>query len=130
MRRKLLITADGSRNHLWKVALHDWAMHLGMAVHVCHFPPGTSKWNKIEHRMLCHITQNWRGRPLLSHEIVINLIANATTQTGLKVQAALDSGIHPTGITVSDLELDAVNLKRSRFQGDWNYTLLPSRKRK
>jgi Rhodopirellula transposase DDE domain len=131
--KQLLITADGggsngSRNRLWKVALHDLAMHLGMEVHVCHFPPGTSKWNKIEHRMFCHITQNWRGRPLLSHEIVINLIANTTTQAGLKVQAALDRGIYPTGIVVPDRELDAVNLKRSRFHGDWNYILLPSRK--
>jgi Rhodopirellula transposase DDE domain len=80
--------------------------------------------------MFCHITQNRRGRSLLSHEIVINLIANTITQTGLKVQAALVSGIYPTGVTVSDRELDAVNLKRSRFHGDWNYTLLPSRKRK
>jgi hypothetical protein len=131
--KQLLITADGggsngSRNRLWKVALHDLAMHLGMEVHVCHFPPGTSKWNKIEHRMFCHITQNWRGRPLLSHEIVINLIANTATQAGLKVQAALDRGIYPTGIVVPHRELDAVNLKRSRFHGDWNYILLPSRK--
>jgi transposase len=133
--KQLLITADGggsngSRNRLWKVALHDLAIHLGMGVHVCHFPPGTSKWNKIEHRMFCHITQNWRGRPLLSHEIVINLIANTTTQSGLKIQAALDQGIYPTGIMVSDRELDAVNLKRAQFHGEWNYILLPSRKRK
>ena len=133
--KQLLITADGggsngSRNRLWKVALHDLALHLGLEVQVCHFPPGTSKWNKIEHRMFCHITQNWRGRPLLSHEIVINLIANTTTQSGLKIQAALDSGIYPTGITVSDRELDAVPLRRDQFHGDWNYTLLPSPKRK
>jgi hypothetical protein len=80
--------------------------------------------------MFCHITQNWRGRPLLSHEIVINLIANTTTQSGLKIQAALDQGIYPTGIMVSDRELDAVNLKRAQFHGEWNYILLPSRKRK
>jgi hypothetical protein len=80
--------------------------------------------------MFCHITQNWRGRPMMSHEIVIKPIANTTTQAGLKVQAALDSGIYPTGIVVPQRELDAVNLKRSRFHGDWNYTLMPSRKRK
>jgi hypothetical protein len=133
--KQLLITADGggsngSRSRMWKVALHEVAVHLGMAVHVCHFPPGTSKWNKIEHRMFCHITQNWRGRPLVSHQVVINLIANTTTKAGLKLQAELDEGTYPTGIKVSDRELAAVNLKRAPFHGEWNYTLLATRKRK
>jgi hypothetical protein len=133
--KELLITADGggsngSRSRLWKVALHDLAVNLGMPVHVCHFPPGTSKWNKIEHRMFCHITQNWRGRPLVSHDIVINLIANTTTKAGLKLQAALDEGTYPTGIKVSDEELSAINLKRAQFHGEWNYTLLPTRKKR
>lgn len=133
--RELLITADGggsngSRCRLWKVALHDLAAHLAMPIHVCHFPPGTSKWNKIEHRMFCHITQNWRGRPLVSHDVIIQLIANTTTKAGLKIRAELDSGRYPTGIKVSDQELAALNLRQADFHGDWNYTLLPSRKKK
>ncbi len=133
--KELLITADGggsngSRSRLWKVALHDLAMHLGVVVRVCHFPPGTSKWNKIEHRMFSHITQNWRGRPLVSHDVIINLIANTTTRAGLKIRAELDSGKYPTGIKVSDAELAAVNMQRASFHGDWNYTLLPARKNK
>ena len=87
-------------------------------------------WNKIEHRMFSHITQNWRGRPLVSHEVIIQLIANTTTKTGLKIYAELDSGCYPIGIKVSDAELAALNLKRADFHGDWNYTLLPTRKRK
>jgi hypothetical protein len=133
--KQLLITADGggsngSRSRLWKVALHELASQLGLPIDVCHFPPGTSKWNKIEHRMFSHITQNWRGRPLVSHEVVINLIANTTTKAGLRIQAELDAGTYPTGIKVSDQELATVNLKRAQFHGDWNYTLLPSRKKK
>ena len=133
--KALLITADGggsngSRSRLWKVALQDLAVHLEMPVHVCHFPPGTSKWNKIEHRMFCHITQNWRGRPLVSHDVVINLIANTTTKAGLKLQAELDEGTYPTGIKVSDRELSAVNLKRAQFHGEWNYALLPRRNKR
>jgi hypothetical protein len=133
--RELLITADGggsnaSRSRLWKVALQDLALRLGIPIQVCHFPPGTSKWNKIEHRLFSHITQNWRGRPLVSHEVIIQLIANTTTKTGLKIYAELDSGRYPTGIKVSDAELAALNLKRADFHGDWNYTLLPTRKRK
>ena len=132
--KELLITADGggsngSRCRLWKVALQDLATQLEMPVHVCHFPPGTSKWNKIEHRMFSHITRNWRGRPLVSHEVIINLIANTTTKTGLKIRAALDSGNYPTGITVTDEELAALNLKRADFHGEWNYKLLPIRKK-
>jgi hypothetical protein len=130
--KELLITADGggsnsSRCRLWKLALHDLTMQLGLPIQVCHFPPGTSKWNKIEHRMFCHITQNWRGRPLVSHEVIINLIANTTTRTGLKIQAELDNGHYPTGIKVSDEELAAVNLKQADFHGDWNYAILPTR---
>ena len=131
--RELLIMADGggsngSRCRLWKVALAALATHIGMPIHVCHFPPGTSKWNKIEHRMFCHITQNWRGRPLVSHDVIIQLIANTTTEAGLKIRAELDHGTYPTGIDVSDAELAALKIKRAIFHGDWNYTLLPTRK--
>ena len=128
--KELLITADGggsnaSRSRLWKVALQDLALRLKMPIQVCHFPPGTSKWNKIEHRMFCHITQNWRGRPLMSHDIIIELIANTTTRAGLKIRAELDTAPYPTGTKVSDEDLAAINLKRHKFQGDWNYALLP-----
>ena len=88
-----------------KVALQELAGRLGIPIHVCHFPPGTSKWNKIEHRMFCHITQNWRGRPLVSHDVIINLIANTTTQAGLKIRAELDRGIYPIGLKITDEEL-------------------------
>jgi len=133
--RELLITADGggshgSRSRLWKVALQGLADHLGIPVHVCHFPPGTSKWNKIEHRMFSHITQNWRGRPLVSHEVIVNLIATTSTQQGLTIQAELDSAAYPTGLKISDHELAAVNLKRADFHGDWNYRVLPLHKKK
>ena len=132
--RELLITADGggsngSRCRLWKVALQELATKLEMPVHVCHFPPGTSKWNKIEHRMFSHITRNWRGRPLVSHEVIIKLIANTTTKTGLKIRAGLDTGKYPTGIIVTDEELAALNLKRANFHGEWNYKLMPLRKK-
>jgi len=133
--RRLLITADGggsngSRCRLWKVALQDLATQLGLAIHVCHFPPGTSKWNKIEHRMFSHITQNWRGQPLVSHEVIINLIANTATKTGLKIRAALDRGSYPTGVAIAEEQLAAVNLKRAAFHGDWNYAILSTLKRK
>ena len=133
--RELLITADGggsngSRSRLWKVALQELANALGIPIQVSHFPPGASKWNKIEHRMFCHITQNWRGRPLISHEVVINLIAATTTQKGLTIQAELDQGRYPTGVKVSDDELAMVNLKPDEFHGDWNYRILPTRKKK
>ena len=132
--KELLITADGggsngSRCRLWKVALQELATKLEMPVHVRHLPPGTSKWNKIEHRMFSHITRNWRGRPLVSHEVIINLIANTTTKTGLKIRAGLDTANYPTGITVTDEELAALNLKRANFHGEWNYKLLPLRKK-
>ena len=102
-------------------------MRLGVPIHVCHFPPGTSKWNKIEHRMFCHITQNWRGRPLVSHDVIINLIANTTTQAGLKIRAELDRGIYPIGLKITDAELTELNLKLANLHGDWNYSLLPLR---
>jgi len=130
--KELLITADGggsngSRCRLWKVALQELANHLEMPIHVRHFPPGTSKWNKIEHRMFCHITQNWRGRPLVSHEVIVNLIANTATRKGLKIKAELDPGSYPTGIKVTDEELSRIRLKRATFHGDWNYYVLPKR---
>jgi hypothetical protein len=131
--QELLITADGggsngSRSRLWKVALQDLAVRLSIPVRVCHFPPGTSKWDKIEHRMFSHITQNWRGRPLVSHEVIIQLIANTTTKAGLKIRAELDPGHYPTGTLVSDEQLAKLNLKRSEFHGEWNYTIMPSLK--
>ena len=131
----LLITADGggsngSRCRLWKVALQSLSQRLGLPIHVCHFPPGTSKWNKIEHRMFSHITQNWRGRPLVSHEVIVNLIANTTTRAGLKIRAELDRGQYPIGIKITDAQLASLNLKPDSFHGDWNYTVLPTRKNK
>jgi len=128
--RKLMITADGggsnsSRNRLWKVALQDLADDLGIPLHVCHFPPGTSKWNKIEHRMFCFITKNWRGRPLTSHQTIVELISNTTTDAGLVVRAAIDENEYETGIKISDEELSQVKLKRSEFHGEWNYTIRP-----
>ena len=133
--RELLITADGggsngSRSRLWKVALQELANALDIPIQVCHFPPGTSKWNKIEHRMFCHITQNWRGRPLISHDVIIHLIAATKTQKGLMIQAELDDGRYPTGTKVSDSELAMVNLLPHEFHGDWNYRILPAHKKK
>ena len=125
---ELLITADAggsnaSRSRAWKVELQRLADDTGLAIHVCHFPPGTSKWNKIEHRMFCHITQNWRGRPLLSVQTVVNLIADTTTATGLRIKSKLDARSYPTGIKIRDDQLDAISIRRSRFHGDWNYTI-------
>jgi hypothetical protein len=127
---ELLITADGggsnsSRSRLWKVALQRLADELGLRISVCHFPPGTSKWNKIEHRMFSHISMNWRGKPLTSHEVIVNLIANTTTQTGLTIHAALDTHQYPTGIKVTDQELETVRVRKADFHGEWNYTILP-----
>lgn len=129
--RRLLITADGggsngSRVRLWKIELQKLADELGLEVAVSHFPPGTSKWNRIEHWMFNHISANWRGRPLSSHEVIINLIGATTSAGGLKVRAELDSGVYPTGIKVSDEELSAVNLQPDAFHGEWNYSILPS----
>jgi len=127
---KLMITADGggsnsSRNRLWKVALQDLANDLGVKLHVCHFPPGTSKWNKIEHRLFCFITKNWRGRPLTSYEVIVNLISNTTTKTGLTVRAALDTNPYDIGIEISDAEFARVKLTPATFHGEWNYTIRP-----
>src|SRR5512135_320254 len=129
---ELMITADGggsngSRNRLWKWALQGLASDLGLALRVCHFPPGTSKWNKIEHRLFCFITKNWRGRPLTSYEVIVNLIANTTTETGLTVQAALDTSEYEIGIEVSDEQLASVRLTPAKFHGEWNYTIRPRR---
>ena len=128
---ELLITADcggsnGYRVRLWKTELQKLATEIGLKIRVCHFPPGTSKWNKIEHRMFCHITENWRGRPLLSREVVVNLIGNTTTKTGLNIQAKLDENSDPIGQKISDDELSHVNLIRDRFHGNWNYSILPN----
>ena len=132
--KELLVTADGggsngSRLRLWKVAIQELADAIGMRIKVCHFPPGTSKWNKIEHRMFCHITQNWRGRPLVSHEVIINLIANTATEGGLTIQAELDRGSYPTGIKVSDDELAAINITPDGFHGEWNYCIQSERRK-
>jgi hypothetical protein len=128
--RQVLITADaggsnGYRTRLWKVALHRLAQEIGLEISVCHFPPGTSKWNKIEHRMFCHITQNWRGRPLVSRQVVVNLIGGTTTRTGLKINAALDTHRYPSGLKITKEQMKAVRLKPDRFHGEWNYTILP-----
>jgi transposase len=129
--RRLLITADaggsnGARVRLWKVELQKLADRLGLPISVCHFPPGTSKWNKIEHRLFSFISQNWRGRPLVSHAVIVNLIAATTTPTGLRVRAWLDRTRYPSGLTVSRDALAAVRLRPDSFHGDWNYTILPA----
>lgn len=127
---ELLITADcggsnGFRVKLWKIELQSLANELDMMIHICHFPPGTSKWNKIEHRMFCHITENWRARPLLSREIVVNLISSTKTDKGLRIQAALDEAHYETGIKVSDEELASISIKHADFHGEWNYAIKP-----
>jgi transposase len=127
---ELLITADaggsnGYRIRLWKRALQQLSDELGLKISVCHFPPGTSKWNKIEHRMFCHITRNWRGRPLISHEVIVNLIAATTTTKGLFIQADLDKGSYPKGIKVSQQEMAQINLVADSFHGEWNYSISP-----
>jgi hypothetical protein len=129
---ELMITADGggsnsSRNRLWKVSLQDLADELGLRLHICHFPPGTSKWNKIEHRLFCFITKNWRGRPLTSYEVIVNLIGNTKTNNGLTVRAALDTNQYQTGIDVSDAELARVRLTPAKFHGEWNYMIRPKK---
>lgn len=128
---ELLVTAagggsNGSRVRLWKVALQRLADQTGLRISVCHFPPGTRKWNQIEHRMFSHISMNWRGKPLFSHEVVVNLIAGTTTRTGLKIEAELDTNAYPKGIHVTDEELENIKIERADFHGEWNYTILPS----
>jgi hypothetical protein len=110
------------------VALQRLADELGLATAVSHFPPGTSKWNKIEHRLFSQITINWRGRPLTSHEVIVEVIANTRTETGLYVRAELDTNPYPTGVKVTDEQLEAVNVRRAKFHGEWNYTIRPTRK--
>lgn len=126
----LMITADGggsngSRVKLWKVELQKFANETGLEIHVSHLPPGTSKWNKIEHRLFSAITMNWRGRPLVSHEVIISLLEATTTRTGLKVRAALDNGQYPKGLKISKAQMKNLNLTPNAFHGEWNYTLSP-----
>jgi transposase len=128
--KRLLITADGggsngTRVRLWKVELQRIADELGLEITVCHLPPGTSKWNKIEHRLFSFITQNWRGKPLVSHRVIVQLIAATTTIAGLKVHAEIDPNPYPAGIKVAEAELATVNLSRHDFHGEWNYTITP-----
>jgi transposase len=129
--QELTITADSGgsnsyRTRLWKVELGKLADQIGLRIAVCHFPPGTSKWNKIDHRLFSFMSINWRGKPLISHEVIINLIAGTTTSTGLKVYAQLDDRDYPKGIKVTDQELDAVNIQRDTFHGEWNYVIHPA----
>jgi hypothetical protein len=118
--------SNGNRARLWKVALQQLATQMALRISVCHFPPGTSKWNKIEHRMFCHITENWRGRPLINHEVIVNLIGHTTTRTGLAIKAKLDRRRYPKGVKVSDEVLARVHLTPARFHGEWNYSLSPT----
>jgi hypothetical protein len=127
---RLLITADGggstgSRGRLWKAELQRMADETGLEIPVCHFPPGTSKWNKSEHRLFSFISQDWRGQPLVSHETIVNLIAATTTTTGLKVTCELDQNAYPYGVKVSKQEMKELNLRRDAFHGEWNYTISP-----
>jgi hypothetical protein len=127
---RLLITADcggsnGVRLRLWKRELQNLATELDLVITVCHLPPGTSKWNKIEHRLFSFITQNWRARPLVSYQTIVQLIAATTTDTGLKVKCEIDANTYPAGVKVSDAEMDAINIRRHDFHGDWNYTISP-----
>ena len=129
--KELMIMADGggsngSRVRLWKLELQRLADELKLTIRVSHFPPGTSKWNKIEHRLFSHISMNWRGQPLVSHEVIVNLIAATTTNKGLKVYAGLDSNLYQTGIKVTDREFSAINLVRDDFHGEWNYAINPN----
>ena len=127
---ELLITADsggsnGSRVRLWKVELQRLADETGLELRVCHLPPGTSKWNKIEHRLFSFISQNWRGKPLVSHQVIVDLIAATSTKTGLKVRAQIDSNLYPSGLKVSDKQIAALHIERDAFHGEWNYKILP-----
>jgi hypothetical protein len=127
---RLLITADcggsnGVRLRLWKREVQTLADELGLAITVCHLPPGTSKWNRVEHRLFAFITQNWRGKPLVSHQVIVQLIASTTTKTGLTVACRLDPNTYEKGIAVSNAEMAALNLHPHDFHGEWNYTFLP-----
>ena len=127
---KLMITADGGgsngrRNRLWKISLQEFANETGLKIYISHFPPGTSKWNKIEHRLFSQISKNWRGRPLETIQIIVNLIASTTTKEGLKVQCAVDDNTYERGIKVTDEELDALNMTPNKWHGEWNYAIAP-----
>jgi hypothetical protein len=127
---ELLITADcggsnGYRSRLWKAELQILSDEIGITLKVCHFPPGTSKWNKIEHRMFSQISQNWRGQPLTSRAVVVNLIGQTTTKTGLEIAAKLDENLYPRGIAISDEEFSKIAIERDEFHGEWNYRILP-----
>ena len=133
--RRLLITADcggsnGNRVRLWKCELQALADETKLAITVAHLPPGTSKWNRIEHRLFAFITQNWRGKPLLTHQVIVKLIANTKTKTGLTVRCRLDRNKYEKGIKVSDAEMAKLNITRAEFHGEWNYTIKPRRARK
>ena len=124
----LLITADcggrnGARVRLWKWELQRFANESGLTIRVCHFPPGTSKWNAIEHRLFSFISQNWRGEPLLSHATIVSLIAATHTTTGLSVRCALDTNQYPSGIEISDAQIEGLSIRKARFHGEWNYTI-------
>lgn len=130
--RNLLITADsggsnGRRNRLWKKELQELANEFRLTITVCHFPPGTSKWNKIEHRLFCYVSVNWRGKPLTSLQTIIDLISATKTRTGLKVYAMIDKNVYQKGIKVSDTEMENLNLERHKFHGEWNYTIRPNK---
>ena len=128
---ELMITADGggsngSRVRLWKLELQRLADEIKIPIHISHLPPGTSKWNKIEHRLFSHISMNWRGQPLISHEVIVNLIAGTTTRKGLKVHAELDNSLYPPGIKISDAEFEKIRITRNEFHGEWNYRIDPN----
>ena len=128
--RSLLITADcggsnGARVRLWKRELQMLADELGLTITVCHLPPGTSKWNKIEHRLFSFITQNWRGKPLVSYQAIVQLIASTTTRTGLSIKCRIDPNVYPAGVKVSAADMAALTLKPHEFHGEWNYTIVP-----
>lgn len=112
---------------MWKRELQQLANELGLSIRICHFPPGTSKWNKIEHRMFSFVTKNWRGRPLDSLATVVNLIANTTTEAGLHIEADIDGTVYEKGIAVSDEEMGSLNIKRDKFHGEWNYKIMPQK---
>lgn len=131
--RTLLVTADGggsngSRNRLWKWELQKLANRTGLEISVCHLPPGTRKWNKIEHRMFSFISQNWRGRPLLTHATVVSLIGGTQTSTGLKIRCELDQKNYPAGVEVTDEQMASIRIELSDFHGEWNYTIWPEKR--
>jgi hypothetical protein len=129
--KRLLITADAGGSHgpkvgLWRLELQRLANEIRLPISVCHFPPGTSKWNKIGHRLFSFISQDWRGRPLTTYQVIVKLIASTTTATGLKVRAQIDTHRYPNAVKVTEAHMASLNLRPSRFHGDWNYTLFPA----